>query len=58
MPFRLMKDRVAGAAFVSIAVSVVAWAPSVSKAEPLIASAQAQSKQKNPLEMPTQRWKR
>ena len=50
MPFRLMKDRVAGAALVSIAVSMIAWAPSVSSAEPLIVTAQAQSKEPSPLE--------
>ena len=50
MPFRLMKDLVAGAALVSIAVSMIAWAPGVSSAEPLIATAQAQSKEPSPLE--------
>jgi HlyD family secretion protein len=50
MPSRPLTARILGPAVVCIVASMLAWAPGISGDGLLIASAQAQSKQQNPLE--------
>jgi HlyD family secretion protein len=50
MPIRPLTARVLGLAIVCVAALMLAWAPVISGDSLLIASAQAQSKQQNPLE--------
>src|SRR5215469_16137554 len=50
MPIRPLSARVLGPAIVCIVVSMLAWPPGISGHSFLIASAQAQSKQQDPLE--------